>query len=147
MNEEVATFKVGSTTVVSARNLYFAHKGNVLVNLEGFRDSANVSIETQQKLIGKGSYVVKRDVGERIVEVELKVTENRETVGASFIAAAESGGLITIELAYYSSTGSLIKKETISNGLINSNVRYNDNGINADITFSVLFANPNKTLV
>lgn len=142
------TIKNGATTLVSASNKVLK-VNEVLFNLEGWDDNSNFTIETAEKLVGHGSYLISHRVGERSLTITLNALDNHYTLRRSFesIAYSNTPTLLTLELSYYSNdtTTTASRTETLQ-GYISSLPPFDSTQKWGNVILSILCLNPIKTI-
>lgn len=120
-----------------------------LTELDGWDNFAEISLETVDKGIGIGSYVVNRHVGQRTLSLTFNTVEpnGREQL-VKLQAVLLSGVTFTANRRWYSPTApaSVLRRERLQGGMLtNVNYRRLDDR-NTDISLTITFPDPLKTV-
>lgn len=97
MSVQTLTFTAGSTEIFEASNN--ASLDEVLLTNFDHDGSPNFTIETEQKLVGNGTYVKAIYAGERDIEIGIHLMEGGYTLRAAIETAQMDQEVITLDWA------------------------------------------------
>lgn len=99
----------GTTLVLEAKTMTSSMADKVLMDVAGW-DDFNMQIQTVPKLVGNGSYIISRDIGEREVGITFNFIGDWKALRRQLTALAIASKEMTLVLAVTDSANVTIKE-------------------------------------
>ena len=114
-------------------------------NIDGWDERANKEVQTEQKLIGSGSYVISRQFTEKTTKIEINTLSSSRNLYESIETLYRNSTAISLTRSFYNDVDIIVRTRVVNGEIVAIN-DYTEVGKWGTIGFTVLLTNPSEVI-